>query len=244
MSDPQPPLKLLWPSRPGGGGGGDTFVDAMSRVKVNLPGDANLAQTDLLGAQITHRMDDVNLAQLDALNVRISGLGDTNAAQTDSVKAALRYFAGASSDNVSGRTTPANANGANNGTNAVVKTATQLGDTTNPVVLTSTTFNVPATFGANVTVVDRRLRVWASIADPLLDTARLLYNVGAGDVVFHTGTLAAATLGTTFALPAGITQSQLSSLVLKASYQSAVVLLPTSQINLDAWCVEFDITFS
>lgn len=92
-------------------------------------------------------------------------------------------------------------------------------------------------------VASKLIRVFFNIPARGLtaDTLTLRYNVGAGDVVIftHSGTAAVDNNAGQFTFDiSGLSQTQVAALVLRAQYQAAVVALPETRINVDAYCIE------
>ena len=176
------------------------------------------------------------------LSVSGSGLNDTNATLAEALSLKTRYWSTVSSDNDVSRTTPTNANGQNDLAVAIVKTNNSLGNLTNPVVLTSTTFGTPATG----TFTAKRIRVFFDIPVRLaaLDTLIIQYKLGAAapaTIFTHTGTAALNhSTGTFTSDISGLTLAQIQTISLLASYTSNVVAAPETSIRLDSWSIELE----
>lgn len=197
--------------------------------------ESNAVFTETIKSTITQQ--EPNAALTETNNANITQF-ESNAIQTEARATQIRCWASTSSDNDASRTTPTNANGQNNGTNALVKTNNSLGNLTNPVILSSTTFNNPTTG----TFASKLIRVWFSIGANALsaDTIKLFYNIGAGDITIYTHADIAVNHSTgTFTFDiSGLTLANITAMTLKASYTSAVVASPNTAISLDAWAIE------
>lgn len=188
-------------------------------------------------------ISETNAAILEANKLTLSGFSDVNGSLSESTTFKQRYWASASSDNDASRTTPTNANGQNDSTFAIVKTNNALGDLTNPVILTSTTFGTPASgsFAAKRIRAFFNIPARATTADtPLI----IQYKLGAAapvTIFTHSGTTALDHLAGTFTSDiSGLTLAQVQTISLLASYTSAVVAVPETSIRVDAWCVELE----
>lgn len=237
------PKKLVVVSGSGGGslpaGAMVLYEDTIKLTSTIVDSNSALSSVDTFALTVTTQESNASKTVTDQLTIQKTGSQnqESNAIPSEARAAYIRYWAGASTDNDSSKTTPTNANGQNDGTNATIKTALSVGDLTNPVALTSTTFGV----ASSGTFTSKLIRVWATIAAPVADTCTLSYNIGSGDVAFltvtSTNTLASSTGTFTFDI-SSLTLSQLASITLKANYLAAVVAVPVSVINLDAWCIE------
>ena len=224
----------------GSGGGSDSLLIKDTGFNFTIGATetkAALSHAESFNINLTQA--ETNAALTEANKLTISGFSDTNAALTETKNTFLRAWAASSTDNDSSRTTPTNADGQNNGTTATIKTNLQVGDLTNPVILTSTFSGIPTTG----TFSSKTIRVFYSIPTRTLtaDTLTFKYNVGSGDVTFftHSGTALVNNLtsGQTFDV-SSLTLTQLQSIQLKATYLASVVAVPETQINLDSWAIE------
>lgn len=209
-----------------------------------LLADTNPAVTDAATYVLSLALADTIGTPTDALTkLSMTGFGDNLATPTDTRSITLRYWGAGSTDNNSSKTNPIRVDGPptfDAAGRSAVKTNNSLGDLTNPVILTTPTFNVPTSLPGTVTA--KIIRVWfnAAVRTTSLDTIKLFYNIGAGDVAIYThGTAAFDSNAGTFTFDVGgLTLTQLSTIALKASYTAQVVASPESVINLDAWCIE------
>lgn len=164
---------------------------------------------------------------------------DTNIVPTEGWSSVIRVWADGCTDNDGSQTTPANANGQNDAVRSTVKTNNAPLDLTNPVILSTSTYDqVPSGVYTSKT-----LRVWFNIPARVLiaDTLTLRYNIGAGDVVVftHAGTAALDHNNGTFTFDiSALTVAECQALVFRAQYLAAVVVLPETVINLDAVAID------
>lgn len=229
----------------GGAGGSDGLLIKDASLKFSIgfaESSASLAHTESFNINLTQ--PETNAAPLEALRISASGSGlnDTNSALAESQSFKTRHWATASSDNDASRTTPANANGQNDSAVAIIKTNNSLGNLTNPVALTSTTFGTPAagTFTA------KRIRVFFNIPAraTALDTLILQYKLGAAAAITiftHSGAAALdhSTGSFTFDISA-LTLAQIQTISLIASYTANLVATPETSIRLDSWSIELE----
>ncbi len=231
------------PGPPIGGNEGLLITDAIGSFKIQQ-NESNGSLSTLEAFNLNTTSNETNSTSTETNIFQLSGaqFNESNTTPVDVYNSFLRCWASSTTDNDSSRTTPTNANGQNDGTNAIIKTNNALGDLTNPVVLTSSSFNVLS----SGTFTSKKIRAYFSIPARVLntDTIFLAYNIGASDVHFYNHgtiiTLVDHSSGDfTFDI-SGLTLAQLSTIQLKASYQSVLVAVPQTQINLDAWEIELE----
>lgn len=228
-------------SSPHGGADSLEIKDSFPSMEL-IVAESNSALTEVTGFEIDITQTESNAAQTEAVILEVILPEETNAVQTETTVAAIRAWGSGSTDNDSSRTTPANANGQNDGVFSIISTNLALGDLTNPVELTTPTFTgapVSGTFSA------KRIRVWFNIGANLAtaDTIQLFYKIGAGArVAFYTHGTGAVNYNDgsfTFDVSA-LSLADLANLDLIASYTALVVAVPLTEIQLDAWCIEYE----
>lgn len=230
------------PGPPSGGNEGLLIKDSIGTIKIKQDEISTLSSSELFN--LTASSSETNPAATEGHLFKLSGsqFNESNSEQSENRNSFLRCWASTSVDNDDSQTTPTNANGQNNASNAIVKTNNALADLTNPVILTSSVFNNPGTGSFS----SKKIRVFFSIPARVLstDTLFLAYNIGAGDVHFYDHgtitTLVDHSSGTFIFDISGLTLAQISIIQLKASYQSTLVAVPQTQINLDAWEIELE----
>lgn len=250
-----------------GGSGGGTPIPAGAALIQDSYGSLEIVQaetntlpTETNLSELSVTMAESNTLPVEALFAEIVRAEAANNTPTDVAQITLRYFATAASDNDSSRTTPANATGQTNGTVATVKTNNALGDLTNPVTLTLSSFGTPASLpGATITGI--RIRVFTKAVGlvqapgPTDDLIQLTVNngVGSGDVVAANNLQFVAPPGPDYLTTGYVVMTQsntiidtlaeLTSLSLTFSYTARVVAAPQGSLQVDAACIELDVTF-
>lgn len=221
-------------------GGANGLLITEGSITLGITAAESLGAKTATDAFVIRVTNSETLTGSETNRLNLMPVAEANSAQVETRTAFIRYWASASADNDASRTTPANANGANNATFCTVKTNNSVANLTNPVTATSGVFGTPGTG----TPTAKRLRIFYKVAAaPILDTVTLTYNIGAGDVAIRTVTAAEdfTATGLTFDI-SGLTLAQVQALSIKASYTAAVVALPTTSIQVDAWAVELQFT--
>lgn len=229
----------------GGGGGSDSLLIKDTAFKFTIGAsetNSNLSHIEKFNINVSQA--ETNAALLEALKLTLAGAGvnDVNGALSETKMFRYRCWSSSSSDNDASRTTPTNANGQNDSVVATIKTNNSTANLTNPVVLTSTTFNSPATG----TYIAKRIRVYFDIPvrTTALDTIVLQYKLGAAAPVAiytHAGAPAFDSILGTFTFDiSSLTLAQIQTMSLIASYTANLVAVPETSIRLDAWAVELE----
>lgn len=237
---------------PGGASGPVTPGAAVTTDELNnlelLYAETNLVPTDLASFELDLSYAESNSIPAETLRLAISGLDETNPPPADSSTVTFRHWAISSEDNAGSATTPANANGQPNGVFANVRTAAQVGNITNPVeVVSSTVGGVPVTQPAGLIAKRCRIFYTTPARAAALDTVTLQRDAGSSSVRTILATIGTAaenfgqgTNGRAFSLDE-LTWSAFRIVWMFANYQAVVVASPETAIQLDAWCLEYDV---
>ncbi len=222
--------------------------------------ETNATQVETQASDIALTGSEANAAQAEtSLSEITQSTAETNASQTEGRATSLRYWgSGAVLETDAGvayatnhasytASNPPAANGQNDGTRAIIRTNLSALDTVNPVVLRTPQFNVPS---SGISFTAARVRMWfnAPARTAALDTITFQYRFGTSGTwtTFHTYTATTATnhdAGTfTFEFPGGTTLANLNALQMRVRYQAAVVATPETEVRLDAWAAELDVT--
>ena len=222
-----------------GSSGPTGFTDAIS-LQI-IVGDSNAVPTDAATFQLALLTGDTNAAQSDALQLQIDGLGDDNAPPTDTQSFTLRAWLSASAG--TDVTSPANANGPNDGVLATVSTGVLA---SNPETMTS---ELGSNLPSGLTLTSVIYRGWFRAQTTLVtSTAAVIAHSSSAlfaDVVMFTqSSLGGDTnhLGGTFTfdmIAAGInTQAKLQSLQIYHRCTDLAAGVTPAVLTVDAGCLE------
>lgn len=229
------------------GGGGPSgpagFTDSFS-LEIRTT-DSNAAPTDDATFQLNALYADTNDVQTEAVSAGIQGLGDSNDVPTDARSAQIRvWLSGSAGTDVAN---PANANGQNDGTSAVVSTGVLA---SNPETMTSALgTNVPSGITFSAAVYHGWFRAQTTL---ITSTARIIARstsaLFADITMFTQSTLGGDTdhLGGTFIfdlIAAGVdTLAKLQSLQIIHETQDVAAGVTPAILTVDAGAVDITAT--
>lgn len=223
------------------GGGSTTVIDAFTdtfTVQIGAP-DSNASPTDAATFQLSGSYADTNAGHGEAVSLGFPSpdFGDSNQAPIDTTSFTVRAWLSGSAG--AGVTNPANANGQNDGANAVISTA--IAGPTTETLTSALGVNVPtATISAAI------YRGWFSVTVPLgtSTTEVIAQSIGGlfTDVVmFTSATTVSHSTGTfTYDLIAGgiNTLAKIQSLRILHRTTDIAAGVSQSTMNVDAGAVE------
>lgn len=235
--------KIIGGGSSGGGGGGPAFTDTFS-LGIKFA-DTNASPTDTGAFALSAAYADTNAAQSDTAQLKFPApdFADTSVAPTDANSVTMRVWLSATTMNsTNGVTSPANADGANNGAVATY-TSAAAGDA-NPRTTSTLGGNVPS-----VTVTSVSLRGWFKSVNTLAtSTTKLVLHSSsalfADQIIFSNTTLNSTVdhLSGDFTydlIANGInTLAKIQSVQLLASTQDAAAGVTPAVLTLDAATLE------